>query len=188
MRRLLAGVIFGWLSLGTFGAAARADGGTLCLSGETAGYRITVFSAPVPLRAGPVDISVFVQDSATGLPMPEAQATVRLTKPGQGALEGTATRAAATNKLFLATMFELTASGRWELEVQVAGLHGPAAIRGEVQAAERLPRWRELWPWIGWPALPIALFVVLQVRNNYTGRDRTRLRGTEPQPYHLDTR
>ena len=49
-----------------------ADGGTVRLSQRQGGYRITVFTAPTPFRAGPVDISVLVQDAATGQPVPEA--------------------------------------------------------------------------------------------------------------------
>ena len=43
-----------------------ADGGTVRLSEEQGRYRITVFTAPAPLRAGPVDVSVLVQEAATG--------------------------------------------------------------------------------------------------------------------------
>ena len=40
-------------------------------------FQITVFTAPTPFRAGPVDISVFVQDPLTGELIPEARVTVR---------------------------------------------------------------------------------------------------------------
>ena len=56
----------GWLLVGACGEAARGDGGTVRLSRCEGGYRITVFTAPTPFRAGPVDISVLVQDAATG--------------------------------------------------------------------------------------------------------------------------
>ena len=38
------------------------------LSERAGGYRVTVFTDPTPLRAGPVDVSVFVQDADTGEP------------------------------------------------------------------------------------------------------------------------
>ena len=91
MRILAAGVIFGWLFLGTWCAPASADGGSLRLSEKKGGYQITVFTAPTPFRAGPVDISVLVQDALTGDPMPQARVTVRMTKPGRLALEYPAT-------------------------------------------------------------------------------------------------
>jgi hypothetical protein len=46
----------------------RADGGAMRLSERAGGYRVTVFTDPTPLRAGPVDVSVFVQDADTGEP------------------------------------------------------------------------------------------------------------------------
>ena len=70
MRPMIGGVIVGWLLLGTWCAPAIADGGSMRLSGKKGGYQITVFTAPTPFRAGPVDISVLVQDASTGDPMP----------------------------------------------------------------------------------------------------------------------
>ncbi|SRR6266851_5068169 len=141
----------------------RADGGTIRLSEKRDGFLITVFTAPAPFRAGPVDISMLVQDASTEELVPQAQVTVRMTKPGQLALEHPATREAATNKLLYAAQFELPEPGRWQLEVEVEAVHRLAVIRGELEAAAPLPRWRELWPWIGWPALAIALFGIHQV-------------------------
>jgi hypothetical protein len=133
------------------------------MSEKRGGYRITVFTAPAPFRAGPVDISVLVQDALTGELVPQTRVTVRMTKPGLLASEYPATREAATNKLLHAAQFELPEPGRWHLEVQVEGVHGLAVIGGELGAAPPLPRWRELWLWIGWPALAIALFGIHQV-------------------------
>ena len=99
----------------------------------------------------------------TGAPLTQVRVTIRMTKPGRLALEYPATTEAATNKLFHAAQFELPEPGRWEMQVQVEGLHGIAVIGGEVEAAEPLPRWPELWLWIGWPALVIALFGIHQV-------------------------
>jgi hypothetical protein len=133
------------------------------ISEKRGGFLITVFTAPAPFRAGPVDISVLVQDALTGEPVPETRVTVCMSKPGQLALEYPATREAATNKLLDAAQFELPEPGRWQLEVQVESARGLAVVGGELEAAAPLPRWRELWPWIGWPALPIALFGIHQV-------------------------
>ena len=163
MRPMAGSVIFGWLFVGTWCAPAWADGGTIRISERKDGFLITVFTAPAPFRAGPVDISVLVQDALTGEPVPETRVTVRMTKPGQLALEYPATREAATNKLLGAAQFELPEPGRWQLEVQVESAHGLAVVGGELEAAAPLPRWRELWPWIGWPALAIALFGIHQV-------------------------
>ncbi len=156
-------MILGWLIVAAAAPRVCADGGTLRFSAVQGGYRISVFTAPAPFRAGPVDVSVLVQHHATGAPMPEAQVSVRLTKPGEPALFYPCTFEAATNKLFRAAQFELPAAGSWKMQVQVEGRHGPAAISGELEAVAALPRWPELWLLIGWPAPVIVLFGVHQL-------------------------
>src|SRR4029077_2177515 len=98
---------------------ANGDGGTVRLSLMRSGYLITVFSSPSPFRAGPVDISVLVQDASTGEPVPQARVTVRMTKMGLEPLEYPATHEVATNKLLHAAEFEIPTPGRWKLEVEV---------------------------------------------------------------------
>jgi hypothetical protein len=142
----------------------RADGGAVRLSQRAGGYQIAVFTSPTPFRAGPVDVSVLVQDAATGECVPEARVTVRLTAPGDGrVLEVPATTEAATNKLFRAAEFRLPEPGQWDVAVAVEGPHGPALVRFGVQADEPPPRWLDLWPWFGWPAAAVALFGVHRV-------------------------
>ena len=138
---------------------ARADGGAMRLRQRAGGYQIAVFTSPSPFRAGPVDVSVLVQDAATAEYVPEAHVTVRLKAPETGrALECTATREAATNRLFHAAVFELPEPGWWNVEVAVDGPHGPALLRFGIEADGPAPRWLELWPWFTWPVLVVALF------------------------------
>jgi hypothetical protein len=138
-----------------------ADGGTLRLRERAGGYQVAVFTSPAPVRAGPVDVSVLVQDAATGEVVPDAQVVVRLTTPGtEDVLEQAATAEPATNKLFRAAVFQLPAPGRWDVEVAVDGPDGPASLRFDVQAADAPPRWLDLWPWFTWPALAVTLFAV----------------------------
>jgi hypothetical protein len=187
MRPLAVGVLFAWLLVVTWCTLADADGGTIRLSAKQRGYQITVFTAPTPFRAGPVDISVLVQDSLTGDPMTGARVTVRLKKLGQLALEYPATTQAATNKLFLAAQFELPEPGRWDMQVRVDGSQGLAVVSGEVEAAEPLPRWRQIWPWFGWPALAIALFGIHQVLSR-TGDGKSRPSGSSSGGQSLSSR
>src|SRR6516162_2912160 len=99
--------LIGWLLVSSFilhpSSFARADGGAVRLRERAGGYQVTVFTAPTPFRAGPVDVSVLVLDAATGEYVPGARVTVRLTARGTGdVLECPATAAAATNKLLRA--------------------------------------------------------------------------------------
>jgi hypothetical protein len=143
---------------------AWADGGTVRLSQRAGGYQITVFTEPTPFRAGPVDVSVLVQDAATRQALPEARVTVWVGQSARGraAVPYPATTEAATNKLLHAALFELAEPGWWELEIVVQGPLGPGRVRCAVEAAEPAPRWLTFWPWVSWPALVILLFGVHQ--------------------------
>jgi hypothetical protein len=146
-------------------AVARGDGGTVRLSQRQRAYQITVFTAPTPFRAGPVDISVLVQDAANGEPANDVRVVVRIAPVGSPDDELTqpATAAAATNKLFRSALFELPTPGRWEVNIAIDGPAGPAQARFELEVGEPLPHWLAVWPWIGWPAIAIALFGVHQL-------------------------
>jgi hypothetical protein len=140
---------------------ARADGGAVRLCERAGNYQLAVFTTPTPLRVGPVDVSVLVQDPATGECAPQIQVTLRLTAQASGrVLEYPATSGATSNKLFLAAEFQLPEAGLWDVEVCVDGPLGPAETRFQVEVGEAPPRWLDLWAWFTWPALAIALFGV----------------------------
>jgi hypothetical protein len=143
----------------------RADGGVVRLSEKSHGWRITVFTAPTPFRAGPVDISVLVQDAETGELSPDVAVEVRLTPRARpsGAVTHRATEEEATNKMYRAAVFELPAPGWWDVEVLVTGPRGEARLAFALEAAEPPPRWTALWPWIAWPAVVVLLFGVHQL-------------------------
>jgi hypothetical protein len=143
---------------------AWADGGALRLRQKAGGYDIAVFTSPTPIRAGTVDVSVLVQDAATQEFVPDTKVTVCPKVPGtERILRYAATNEAATNKLFKAAVFKIPAAGLWDLQVAVKGPHGLAQVAFTVNADDRLPHWREFWPWFAWPALVIALFGAHQV-------------------------
>jgi hypothetical protein len=134
------------------------------LSQRAGAYQITIFTEPTPFRAGPVDVSVLVQDAATKKVLPKSQVTVWAGQSARGRapVPYAATTEAATNKLLHAAQFEIAEPGWWEMEVVVQGPLGPGRIRFEVEAAEPWPRWLAFWPWVSWPVLVILLFVVHQ--------------------------
>jgi hypothetical protein len=155
-------MIFAFVAASSFilhpSSFVRADGGEVRVSEQAGAYHVTVFTSPTPFRAGPVDVSVLIQDAA-GECVPEARVTVRLTAHRTGqVLDYPATAEASTNKLFHAAVFQLPEPGWWEVEVAVEGPRGPALLRFGVEADGAPPRWLELWPWFAWPALAVALF------------------------------
>jgi hypothetical protein len=148
--------------LATLAATAHGDGGTVRLSEQVGGYLVTVFTAPTPLRAGPIDVSVLVQDARTGQPAAVNEVLLRLRQMGESTLEQTATREQATNRLLYAAKFDLPAPGTWPVEVRVRGAGGEVAREFEVYAAEPLPRWVELWGWIFLPVVGVVVFLAHQ--------------------------
>jgi hypothetical protein len=136
----------------------RADGGAVRLTERVGEYRVTVFTAPTPLCVGPVDISVLVQDANTSATAPELPITIRLAQ-GEREIVASATRAAATNKLFQAAQVEVPAAGIWSCEVRIAE-HEP--VRFDLEVVEPAARWTEMWFWLTLPAFIIGLFVVVQ--------------------------
>ena len=149
--------VVAWLILEISCATARADGGTLRLRKRRGPFEIAVFTAPTPVRVGVVDISVLVQDSTTGEPLPEARVTFAVWPEGRprAALRQPASAKVATNRLLQAALIPLSEPGRWVVEVAVgrASAEEKEVVRVAfaLDVAEALPRWVTLWPWIAWP-------------------------------------
>jgi hypothetical protein len=140
--------------------AARADGGTVRLVERQGGFQVSVFTSPNPLRVGPVDISVLLQDSETLAPMSASIITLNVTPRGGAghAIHCFATVEAATNKLFRDASVELPEPGWWDVEVDCEGAHGGARVRFAMDVAPPLPGWMAAWPWFCWPLVVVLLF------------------------------
>lgn len=143
-------------------AALHADGGIVRLSERLRDYRITVFTSPNPLRAGPVDVSIFVQDAASGEPIAGARITVQASPRAHPdeSIVCPATTEAATNKLFQSALFDLPEAGWWDVTIKVEGLRDPVEVHFEMEADKPLPHVWEMLPWIAWPIIVIVLFFV----------------------------
>jgi hypothetical protein len=147
---------------GVIPSSAFADGGTIRLSETKGAYRISALTAPNPFRAGPVEISVLVQDADTADASPDAKVKIRIAPRDQlsEVREFSATFDGTTNKLFRSAAFDLPAPGRWTVEIDVDGPKGPVRSSFEVEAGGRLPRWVSLWAWFSWPFAVVALFAL----------------------------
>jgi hypothetical protein len=142
----------------------RADGGTVRLSEQKGNYRIAVLTAPAFLRAGPVDISVLIQDASTGEPVSDVDIAIKAVWCGAPAvaIQHSATTEAATNKLYYAATFELPEAGWYALDVSIAGARGAEQVHFDLEIAEPLPPYLAMWPSLGWPLLAILLFAIHQ--------------------------
>jgi hypothetical protein len=159
-------IVAGLLVLvGLLGATARGDGGAVRYSDRIGDYRVTVFTSPTPLRAGPVDVSVLLQDVATGEPIVDAEVIILAELQNRPArtIRALLTSAAATNKLLQAAAVEIPQSGSWEFTVELVKPRVAEQARLVLEVAEPLPHLRASDLWMGWPLAPIVLFALHQV-------------------------
>lgn len=152
-------------ALGLLPRPALGDGGTVRASERIGAWRVTVFTSPTPLRAGPVDFSVLVQDAKSGATVERTEVEVILSRPGgtDSAAYFVATREAATNKLFQDARFDLPGEGLWRAQVQVRKGGTEARLPFSFDAAGPRPRWGEVWIWAALPFPVVVLFGVHQV-------------------------
>jgi YtkA-like protein len=164
-----------------FSSRAQADGGFVELHQEAGPFVVTVFAAPGPLRAGPVDISVLVQDRPSGQPVLDAEVFVRLEGPGATTLVERATREAAQNKLLYSALLNLPEAGQWELEVTIKQGKETASIVGQVSAAAPTPFLLSYWRSLLLPPIVIAVFALNQLLKRRSAHSKERQQPRIPQ-------
>jgi hypothetical protein len=152
---------------------ALADGGTLRFSQRRGEFQVSVFTSPSTPSVGPIDVSVLVQDAATGKIRDDVPVIVRLQSIDLHALalEQPATAGAATNKLFRAAVLDVPDPGQWRAEILIGGPSLAVPIRDgnsatltfDFEVAEPAAHWLSLAPWVGWPIGIIVLFLGHQV-------------------------
>ncbi|MEI6491180.1 MAG: hypothetical protein WCO94_01435 [Verrucomicrobiota bacterium] len=153
----------------------RADGGITLGQIERDGLRVTVFAAPVPVLAGPLDVTFLVQELPSNQPVTDASIAClvqRLSPPSLNVARlpawcstiaaGARIQATLThsrNKLLLGAYLPLTEAGRWELRFDIsrAQTRFTAGIPFDV-APPRAPvsTW---WPLIALVPAAILLYV-----------------------------
>jgi hypothetical protein len=165
-KHILMVLAIGWLELGAASLPALGDGGTLRFSGRRGDRLVTVFTAPAPLCAGPIDLSVLVQDAETGRPITNLpiEVVAQQFDHAHATIRATATTEAATNKLLRAAGLELSEPGRWHFDVSVQGVDRLQPIEFDVEVAQPAPPWLSMSLWIAWPLVPIGLFAIHQFR------------------------
>jgi hypothetical protein len=163
--------------------AAYADGGTVRIREEAGAFRITVFSAPEPLRAGNADLSVFLQRRDSETPVLDANIVIQLAGPPPAApIQARATRDAATNKWFHAALVEIPSAGIWTLRVTVQSGADTAEVTGRMLVAPRTPPLLALWPYLALPPLAVGAFALRE----WLRRRRAPLRPPAPPPSRGD--
>ena len=150
----------------------KADGGITIGQIDREGLRVTVFASPVPVRAGPLDVTFLVQEIPSNQPVTDATivcSVQKLSPPSSNPVRlpawcssiapGTripATTAHASNKILSGAFVPLPEPGRWELDIQVS--RGPASFTAAVPLDVSAPP-APLSTW--WPLVALVPAAVL---------------------------
>jgi len=156
--------------------AAWADGGVILSQQTVGGIKLTLFGAPAPLRAGPVDVSLLVQEA--GSKDPVLDATVDFTWKASASLQkawmppccsmsaGTkgipAPLGSGPNKLLYSAMVPISQGGPSQLIVHVNRSGQQATATVDITARPPEPPMITYWPWLAFPPLMILGFAVRQ--------------------------
>jgi hypothetical protein len=148
-----------------------ADGGTLQLQKQSEGLLITLFSSPVPLRAGTGDLSVMVQDATDHSAILDAQVLVHVSRKVNGEIHEVAvpaTHAKATNKMLYAANVTLDAPGDWYAMLDVSMNGKTAYISGPLRELPKQARILAYWPFF----LAIPVIIAFFAMNRWLKRKR----------------
>jgi hypothetical protein len=143
--------------------AAWPDGGIVRLRETRDRLVVTVFTPPDPLRAGPQDVSVLVQDPS-GAPVLEAEVTLHFDPPDplDAGFAVRALRSQATNKLLQAAQVDLREVGQWRLGVAVRRSGQAAELSCALPVEPATHGITDLWGVLALPPTMVVLFAVNQ--------------------------
>ena len=155
MRRLLL--------LFTAASLLMADGGVVLLHQEIPPLAITVFAAPVPPRAGIVDLSVLLQTVETLDSVLDADVQLTLTN-GADRIQTRATHDQTQNKMLYAASVRLENPGDWRYTVAVRTPRdgSPMSVSGVISVAAAEPKWTAYAAYLALPFICLAIFALHQ--------------------------
>jgi hypothetical protein len=151
------------LALLVLPAPARGDAGAVVLREERGAVVVTLLAGPTPLRAGPVDFDVLVQSRASGDPVLDSGAALRLEGPGPGdRLEDVARPGVGGNPLFQGARLVL-GPGTWRVQVRVRDAAGAEqTLHASLEVAPPQAPARRYWPFIAAAPAGLALLALHQ--------------------------
>jgi len=142
-----------------------ADGGSLVLKQQAGPLTISVFGAPEPLRVGPTDLSVMVQQTSDHSTILDGTVKVHLIQSAASDISeifASATHANATNKLLYAARVNLPKPGVWRLIADVESKRGEAEVAGEINVLGPQAPIITYWPYFALVPLIVMLFIINQ--------------------------
>ena len=140
---------------------AFANGSTVQWRKQAGSLLITVFTTPAPLSAGPVVISLLVQNRNGLEPVLDANVSLLLRADASGGeVQARPTREQAQNKLLYAAPVTLANSGTWQLAVTILRNGERTDATGIIDVAPAPVMAASYWGYIAFPPLIVVAFVV----------------------------
>jgi hypothetical protein len=161
---ILAGMamLFTAIASGPAIPRAQAHGAVAQFTREAGPFVVTVFTTPSPLQAGPVDISLLIQNRENQQPVLDCVALLQLRKDDAISIHWEATHEAAQNKLLYAAQTKVPESGVWQLEVAITRETDSVEVGGAITVASSSPVVLAYWRSLALPPLLISLFALNQ--------------------------
>lgn len=150
------------LSLSSLVQIAQADGGVILCQQTVAPFSITIFFTEMPLRPGPVDLSVLLEKTEGHAPILDADVFIELEHEGGAIVRAEATRRQARNKLLYCSLINLPAAGRWKLKVHVTNGEHRAVMLSELVVLAPQPVLLSYWKLTAAPPVIMLLFTFNQ--------------------------
>ncbi len=139
-----------------------ADGGIVQFQKQAGPFLITLFSAPVPLRAGTADLSAMVQKIEDRSAVLDCAVVLQLSHPGERDIHVAATRAQATNKLLYAAHPVLQRPGKWHVAVEIKSRGNTVRVAGDMMVLPEEAPVIAHWPYFAVLPVAVGLFALNQ--------------------------
>jgi hypothetical protein len=117
--QLVIGVLPLIVAILAMGISIRADGGNVLWQRTVGSIAVTAFTTQSPLRSGPADISLLIENNEQSRPILDAQVLVTFQSETGVTMRTEATHAQARNKLLYCTLIDLPQSGHWKMTLLV---------------------------------------------------------------------
>jgi len=155
--------------------ACFADGGAVLERKNLGDIDVTVFASPSPLRAGPVDFSVLVQDAKSGEPVLDAGVEMVWSSAVKGSPDWMppccsmemkdrvpAGLAHSKNKMLYSAIVPVKSAGDSLLRVTVQRNGTTATMDCELKAGPPEAPMLAYWPFLAFPPVAVAGFIFHQ--------------------------
>ena len=148
----------------------RADGGTVLWQRTTGPFQVTLFTAQTPLRKGPGDLSVMLEEAGETRPIVDARVFVELENGAGKTIRAEATHRLARNKLLYCSLINLPEAGHWKMRIIIEYGDERAEVLDHLMVSNAQPMLLAYWKLMTFPPMIIILFIINQWLRRSRGR------------------